>query len=48
MHLINAWNMEHIKHIIIALKTDINLHYIKNFCVSHKEQNMLLLGRPAE
>jgi len=39
--------MEHIKH-IKALKTDINLHYIKNLSVSHKEHSIIPLGRPAE
>jgi hypothetical protein len=48
MHLINAWNMEHITHIMKALKTDTNLHYIQNLCVSHKEHSMLRLGRAAE
>ena len=40
--------MEHIKHIIKALKTDINLHYIQNLCVSHKEHSMLRLERAAK
>ena len=40
--------MEHIKHIIKVLKTDINIHYIENICLSHKEHSMLRLGRAAE